>query len=73
MLGRLATHEHPSAPILLICRSNNRSADAADTLIAQGITDVYVVESGFEGPLDEQHHRGTAAGWRFDGLPWEQC
>lgn len=28
---------------------------------------------GFEGDLDETHHRTTSAGWRFEGLPWEQC
>jgi len=28
---------------------------------------------GVEGELDEQHHRGAKAGWRFDGLSWGQC
>ena len=27
----------------------------------------------FEGPLNAQHRRNTSAGWRHDGLPWEQC
>ena len=27
---------------------------------------------GFEGPLDDKHHRGTRSGWRKEGLPWEQ-
>ena len=31
------------------------------------------IEGGFEGPLDEKHQRSTISGWRFDGLPWEQC
>jgi hypothetical protein len=30
------------------------------------------VLGGFEGPLDHDHHRGAVAGWRHDGLPWEQ-
>lgn len=60
-------------PLLLICRSGNRSAAAAEALIAAGIDDVQVVEGGFEGPLDEAHHRNTLAGWRHAGLPWEQC
>jgi len=34
---------------------------------------VWNVLHGFEGELDEQHHRGTKTGWRFEGLPWEQC
>jgi len=31
------------------------------------------VNEGFEGDLDEDHHRSTANGWRFQNLPWEQC
>jgi hypothetical protein len=27
---------------------------------------------GFEGELDESHHRNARNGWRVDGLPWEQ-
>ena len=33
---------------------------------------VYNVQDGFEGPLDDKHHRGTISGWRKEGLPWEQ-
>ena len=61
------------APLFLICRSGNRSVDAARALAADGIDDAIVVDGGFEGPLDEEHHRGTVAGWRHAGLPWEQC
>lgn len=72
LLGRAAVHER-HAPVVLICRSGNRSADAAELLLKEGFRDVYVIEGGFEGPLDEQHHRSTTQGWRFEGLPWEQC
>ena len=61
------------APLFLICRSGNRSVDAARALAADGVDDAIVVAGGFEGPLDEEHHRGTIAGWRHAGLPWEQC
>lgn len=60
-------------PLFLICRSGNRSADAAAALVADGIAGVHVVTGGFEGPLDDAHHRNTLAGWRHAGLPWEQC
>ena len=74
MLGKVAMHEGKNtAPILLICRSNNRSVEAAELLAEKGFHDLFVVEGGFEGPLDEDHHRSTRAGWRFEGLPWEQC
>ena len=61
------------APVLLICRSGKRSLEAGIALIKEGFDDVYNIVEGFEGELDEHHHRGTMGGWRFDGLPWEQC
>lgn len=62
-----------SAPILLICRSGKRSLEAGNLLIQEGFCGVYNVAEGFEGELDEHHHRGMSGGWRFHGLPWEQC
>ena len=59
-------------PVLLICRSGVRSVDAGLALEAAGFTDVINVLHGFEGQLNETHHRGGLNGWRFDGLPWEQ-
>ena len=60
-------------PILLICRSGKRSLEAGNLLVKEGFCDVYNVAEGFEGELDEKHHRSTQGGWRFHGLPWEQC
>ena len=60
-------------PVVLICRSGNRSKEAGEFLEQHGFTDVYNVLYGFEGELDEDHHRSTQNGWRHDGLPWEQC
>lgn len=59
-------------PIVLICRSGNRSADAGLALEAAGFKRVYNVLHGFEGELGENHHRNEKTGWRHDGLPWEQ-
>lgn len=74
MLGGLA---HSSAgqtvPVLLICRSGKRSQEAGLCLLGEGISNVYNISEGFEGELDDEHHRSTLGGWRFDGLPWEQC
>lgn len=61
------------APIILICRSGKRSKEAGERLLEHGFTEVYNVTDGFEGELDEHHHRSTLGGWRFEGLPWEQC
>ena len=62
-----------TVPVLLICRSGVRSLDAGNALIAADLTEIYVVAEGFEGGLDDRHHRSSVAGWRFHGLPWEQC
>jgi rhodanese-related sulfurtransferase len=70
---KLAGTQEAHRPIVLICRSGNRSVDAGHALEQAGFTDVYNVLHGFEGELDEHHHRNATAGWRFDGLPWEQC
>jgi len=64
---------NPGAPILLICRSGKRSLEAGIQLIKEGFCDVYNIGEGFEGELDEHHHRSTLGGWRCAGLPWEQC
>ncbi len=62
-----------SAPIILICRSGKRSLEAGQKLVEGGFTQVYNIDEGFEGELDEHHQRSTLGGWRFRGLPWEQC
>ena len=61
------------APVLLICRSGKRSYEAGKELVKQGFREVFNIQGGFEGDLDETHHRSTVNGWRFHGLPWEQC
>ena len=77
--GFTLTEGHPNEanggkrPILLICRSGNRSETAGNALLEAGFEEVYNVQHGFEGELDERHHRNSVSGWRFDGLPWEQC
>ncbi len=59
-------------PLLLLCRSGQRSVDAAKALEAEGYRHLINIVEGFEGPLDENKHRGNLGGWRFHGLPWEQ-
>lgn len=60
-------------PIVLICRSGNRSAAAVAALEAAGFQQVYDICGGFEGECDARQHRSTRSGWRYFGLPWEQC
>ncbi len=60
-------------PIILICRSGNRSDEAGKLLSDAGIKNVCHIDEGFEGKLDDNHQRSTLGGWRYHGLPWEQC
>jgi rhodanese-related sulfurtransferase len=74
MLGGIGAVEHTGdAPVVLICRSGKRSLEAGKLLMENGFSEVYNISEGFEGELDDTHHRSTLGGWRFHGLPWEQC
>jgi len=73
VLGGLDHKSGHNVPILLICRSGKRSLEAGELLLKEGFHQVYNIEDGFEGELDDNHHRSTLAGWRYEGLPWEQC
>ena len=57
---------------LIICRTVNRSPQAATALAAPGYSRCYVVDSEFEGQPDEHKHRGARDGWKAAGLPWTQ-
>lgn len=72
-LGGLHDEGSGDVPIILICRSGVRSAEAGKVLIDAGMANVYNIDEGFEGKLDEDHHRSSVGGWRYHGLPWEQC
>ena len=60
------------APLLFLCRSGARSAAAAKAMSAAGYSTCLNVADGFEGPLDANGKRGSAAGWKATGLPWRQ-
>ena len=70
VVAQEATGKHQ--PLLLICRSGQRTLAAGKALESAGFTDVQHVVHGFEGELNEHFKRSTLSGWRFDGLPWEQ-
>lgn len=59
-------------PVLLMCRSGQRSLEAAHALEEVGYTQLINIEGGFEGPLDSNKHRNSISGWRFHDLPWQQ-
>jgi rhodanese-related sulfurtransferase len=60
------------APLYFICRSGNRSRQAAIQATQAGYRRAFNVEYGFEGRLGPDRHRGTAGSWKSEGLPWGQ-
>ena len=58
--------------LFFICRSGSRSLAAAKAMAAAGYPACHNVAGGFEGPLDDERHRGSAGGWKAAGLPWLQ-
>lgn len=71
--GQTCDAEEGCAPVILICRSGKRSKEAGRALSEAGLKHVFHVDEGFEGELDDNHRRSTVGGWRYHGLPWEQC
>ena len=71
-VGQVKKVASMNRPIVLICRSGNRTIEAGEALERSGFKHVINVLHGFEGELDESHHRNSRNGWRVDGLPWEQ-
>jgi len=68
----LETKVKKTDAVLLLCRSGKRSALAAEAATKAGFTQVFNVQEGFEGELNESGQRGTSGGWRFHRLPWVQ-
>jgi rhodanese-related sulfurtransferase len=59
--------------VILICRSGDRSAHAADLLANAGYTRVYSVVDGFEGDAAKDGPKAgqrIVNGWKNAGLPW---
>ncbi len=62
-----------SAPVIVMCRSGDRSARAADRLYLAGFAQVYSVPEGFEGDTAKDGARQgqrSVNGWKNAGLPW---
>jgi rhodanese-related sulfurtransferase len=76
-IGRMkaALAEHgikDDAPLYFLCRSGNRSRNAAIAATAAGHGNCFNIEFGFEGRLDAERHRNTPGSWKAEGLPWVQ-
>jgi rhodanese-related sulfurtransferase len=61
------------APVILICRSGDRSSKAQDRLQMAGFTRIYSIAEGFEGDtVKDGPKAGQRAvnGWKNANLPW---
>lgn len=72
-IKRKSANNTMNSPVVLICRSGVRTKEAANVLLNSGFSQIIHVEEGFEGDRDEHSQRSTLGGWRYHGLPWEQC
>lgn len=68
----VAASPDKSQPIYFLCRSGVRSRSAAMALTQAGYAACFNISEGFEGPPDQNRHRGSTAGWKASGLPWVQ-
>lgn len=57
-------------PVVVMCRSGDRSSRAANLLADLGYTKVYSVVGGFEGPANEKTGLRDVGGWKNAKLPW---
>ena len=58
--------------LYFICRSGNRSNNAAEFLASRGFSNCFNVIDGFEGKLNQERQRALIDGWQFNNLPWKQ-
>ena len=68
-----AKHLAPTDAVVLICRSGDRSAAAANILAEAGFKNVYSVVDGYEGDLAADGPKAgqrAVNGWKNAGLPW---
>lgn len=71
-LAELRALVGPDEPVMFLCRSAQRSHQAAILVAQHGYTRAYNILEGFEGEIDEHEQRGLRNGWRKAGLPWVQ-
>ena len=58
--------------LYFICRSGQRSYNAAEFLTSRGFSNCFNVIDGFEGKINHERQRALIDGWQFDNLPWKQ-
>lgn len=62
-----------TVPLLFLCKTGGRSAEAAGVMAANGWEKCYNIECGFDGEMNASGQRGTINGWKHEELPWRQA
>lgn len=62
----------PENKLYFLCRSGVRSVAAANAAQGAGFSQAFNITDGFEGPPDQDGHRGEVTGWKASALPWRQ-
>ncbi|HYA19589.1 MAG TPA: rhodanese-like domain-containing protein [Burkholderiales bacterium] len=71
-LSQLKQQVKPDSLVIFMCRSGQRSHNAAILATQAGYSNCFNMLEGFEGAKDDSQHRNTMGGWRVAGLPWVQ-
>ena len=58
--------------LYFICRSGQRSYNAAEFLTSRGFSNCFNVIDGFEGKINHKRQRALIDGWQFNNLAWKQ-
>ncbi len=58
------------SPVIVICRSGDRSGMTATALYKAGYKKAYTITTGFEGDMNKKTGRRDLNGWKNAGLPW---
>ncbi len=73
LMDKTGINNGKNTEIILMCRSGDRSARAADIMVKNGYTNVWSAYEGFEGDKAKSGpHKGKRVvdGWKNAGLPW---
>lgn len=71
-MAALAQQVDKESLVLFLCRSGQRSHNAAALATQSGYTDCYNILEGFEGDKNTDSQRNVLNGWRAAHLPWQQ-
>ena len=58
--------------LYFLCRSGQRSLEAAKFMFNNDYNYCFNIDDGFEGRNNSKYHRSKINGWKYNQLPWKQ-